>query len=459
MVVDVIILSNTVNNELFDILKQTVDSIHDSEIEHKFNIIVVESNKSVTSFFTHKLAQIRAKFVIPQVPKFNYNLYLNIGLRECKNDLVLISNNDVIYSKGWFTAIAKQFEIDPELMSASPVDRKWHRHSETLFSSLKEIHIGTRTSYEFTGWSFIVRRNIFDIIGNFDERFEFYYQDNDIVELYNAYKIKHGLCTSSHAHHLLSKSHGTIKEEDRKLCDMDYQHSIFKEKWNTRFIPKPYKRLSLLICTVNGRETFLERLKTRLKPQLTSEVEILVAKDNKELTIGKKRNDLIHNASGEYIAFIDDDDWVSEDYVKKILKATDSKPDVVGFNSIITFNGQTPRRVEITMKHKNWSHKMGTINGTPQPVTYYRCPNHLTPIKKSIALRILFPEMNDQEDRFYSLAIPSFAETETYIDDYLYFYDCRNPKRVNVDLSELLEELKLEKETVELAEKYIRINA
>lgn len=102
---------------------------------------------------------------------------------------------------------------------------------------------------------------------------------------------------------------------------------------------------------------------------------------------------------------------------------------------------------------------MGTIDGTPQPVTYYRCPNHLTPIKKSIALRILFPEMNDQEDRFYSLAIPSFAETEIYIDDYLYFYDCRNPKRVNVDISELLEELKLEKETVELAEKYIRINA
>jgi cellulose synthase/poly-beta-1,6-N-acetylglucosamine synthase-like glycosyltransferase len=459
MDVDVIILSNTTTNELFDILKQTVDSIHDSEPEHKFNVIVVESCKEISSFYTHKLSEIRAKFVIPQVPKFNYNLYLNIGLRECKNDLVLITNNDVIYYKGWFTSIAKQFEIDPELMSVSPIDRKWHRHTESIFSSLKELHIGTRTSYEFTGWSFIVRRKLFDLLGGFDERFAFYYQDNDWVEMYNSYNVKHGLCTSSHIHHLLSKSHGTIKAEDRNLCSMDFQHAIFKEKWNTRFVPKPYKRLSLLVCTVKGRENYLERLKARLKPQLTPEVEILVAKDNRELTIGKKRNDLIHNASGEYIAFIDDDDWVSENYVKEILKATDSKPDVVGFNSIITFNGKTPRRVEITMKHKNWSHKMGTIDGTAQPVTYYRCPNHLTPVKKSIALKILFPEMNDQEDRFYSLAIPSFAETEVYINDYLYFYDCRNPKRGEVGILELLEELKLEKVSVELAEKYIRINA
>jgi GT2 family glycosyltransferase len=459
MDVDVIILSNTTTNELFDILKQTVDSIHDSEPEHKFNVIVVESCKEVSSLFTHKLSEIRAKFLIPQVPKFNYNLYLNIGLRECKNDLVLITNNDVIYYKGWFTAIAKQFEIDPELMSVSPIDRKWHRHTESIFSSLKELHIGTRTSYEFTGWSFIIRRKLFNILGGFDERFAFYYQDNDWVEMYNSYNVKHGLCTSSHIHHLLSKSHGTIKAEDRNLCSMDFQHAIFKEKWNTRFVPKPYKRLSLLICTVNGRENYLERLKTRLKPQLIPEVEILVAKDNRELTIGKKRNDLIHNASGEYIAFIDDDDWVSEKYVEKILKATDSKPDVVGFNSIITFNGKTPRRVEITMKHKNWSHKMGTIDGSAQPVTYYRCPNHLSPVKKSIALNILFPEMNDQEDRFYSLAIPSFAENEVYIDDYLYFYDCRNPKRGYVGILELLEELKLEKVSVELAEKYIRINA
>ena len=109
MDVDVIILSNTTNNEMFDMLKQTVDSIHNSETEHKFNVIVVESFKEIKSVFKNRLSDIKAKFVITQVPKFNYNLYLNIVLRECKNEYVLISNSDLIYSKGCLKAIEKQF--------------------------------------------------------------------------------------------------------------------------------------------------------------------------------------------------------------------------------------------------------------------------------------------------------------------------------------------------------------
>ena len=462
MDVDVIILSNTVNEELFNILKQTVDSIHDSETNHKFNIIVVESCKDISSIFTYRLAEIRAKFVIPQVPKFNYNLFFNIGLRECKNDFVLFSNSDVIYKKNWFTSIAKQFEIDPKLMSVSPIDRKWHIHTEENFNSLKELYIGERVSYEFTGWSFVVRRSIFNILGSFDEQFSFYYQDNDWVEMYKLFNIKHGLCTTAHCHHLLSKTHSTIKPEDKQLCDYNYQYSILEKKWNKNSTPKPHKRLSILICTLDGRETFLERLKMRLKPQTTHEVEVLLSKDNGVLSIGGKRNALIESAAGEYIAFIDDDDWVSENYVEEILKATDSKPDVVGFNSIIYFNGKTPRRVEITLNHKKWDHKMGMIEGTQQPITYYRSPNQLTPIKKNIAKQIGFPnakEADAAEDVKYSHTIPSIAQTEVYIQDYLYFYDCRFPKVTNVKLPILLEDLKREKELVELAEKYIKLNA
>jgi hypothetical protein len=65
----------------------------------------------------------------------------------------------------------------------------------------------------------------------------------------------------------------------------------------------------------------------------------------------------------------------------------------------------------------------------------------------------MFPEVNDQEDKYFSLAVPSHANTETYIDDYLYFYDCRSPKRYNVPLEILLEELKSEKEIIERAQR------
>ena len=91
------------------------------------------------------------------------------------------------------------------------------------------------------------------------------------------------------------------------------------------------KTLSILIPTVVGREHLLERLRSVLNPQLTEDVEVIEQKDNKEISIGKKRQELLEKATGEYVVFIDDDDMISEDYVKSIIKALESEPDCVGF--------------------------------------------------------------------------------------------------------------------------------
>lgn len=426
MIVDTIILSNTVSEEHFKLLSDTVSSLHNSEEKIKFNVIVVESNKKIHEHLKERIKQINCEFVIPK-QKFNYNLFFNIGLRRCKSEYVLFSNSDVIYSKNWFSEIRNQFIKDPELSCACPTDRRWHRHDVSIFPDNQDAYYGYRTSYEFTGWCFVVKRQIFDIIGSFDERFEFYYQDNDFINVLEQYNLKNALVIKSEIHHLLSKSHNTIKAEDIKLCSMQYQHEIYQQKWNTTN-DKRYKRLSILICTLPERKHFLERVMHRLKPQLTNEIEVLISDENKDVPIGKKRNDLMNKAIGEYICFIDDDDWVSEKYIEKILKATDYKPDVIGFNSIITIDQQTPRRVEITLNHDNWDHKMGKINGEDHPVVYYRCPNHLSPVKRKIALNINFPEISNQEDKFYSLSLQNFCREEIYINEYMYYYDCRDDK-------------------------------
>lgn len=456
MEVDVIILSNTTNENLFNILKQAVNTLHESEKNYKFNVIVVESNKNLSSTFTTKLNEIRARFIIPKAD-FNYNLFLNIGIRESKSDYIVIANNDLIFYSNWFSEIVTQFNNDRELMSVSPIDRQWFRHSENIFNSSNEIYIGNKTSFEFAGWCFVIKREVLKALGSFDERFSFYYQDNDWVNLYNLHNIKHGLCTKSNVHHLLSKSIDILKGAEAKIYSMEFHHKIYADKWNKAGVKK-YKRLSVLICSLKNRENYLQRLISRLKTQVNHEVEVLISSDNGETLIGKKRNDLINQATGEYIAFVDDDDWVSENYIEQILRATDTKPDVVGFNSIYLLNGNNPKRVENTLKHKVWGQKDGIINNVSQPITFYRSPNHLTPIKKSIALKIMFPETSFQEDRYYSLAIPSFVETENYIDDYLYFYDCKTNKTPNIPAAELQRVLDYEKKYVELAESYIKMN-
>ena len=56
--------------------------------------------------------------------------------------------------------------------------------------------------------------------------------------------------------------------------------------------------------------------------------------------------------------------------------------------------------------------------------TYYRPPNHLNPIKRSIAIQFLFPEQNYGEDAVWSKAIErsELLQTEEWINIPYYFY-------------------------------------
>ena len=79
--------------------------------------------------------------------------------------------------------------------------------------------------------------------------------------------------------------------------------------------------LSILIPTMPKRLGLLKRLLNVLNPQVTDEVEILTHSDDGRIPTGRKRNDLIKQAQGQYVVFIDDDDIVADTYVSDILKA------------------------------------------------------------------------------------------------------------------------------------------
>jgi glycosyltransferase involved in cell wall biosynthesis len=173
------------------------------------------------------------------------------------------------------------------------------------------------------------------------------------------------------------------------------------------------KRLSLLVCSLESRQRELRRLKSCLQPQLTDAVELLVNIDRGQKTIGQKRNELLEEASGDYIAYIDDDDLVADDYVEKVLAATASEPDCCGMEGIITFNGENPRRFVHSLRYREWFERDGV---------YYRNPNHLSPVKRELALKIGFPDKNYWEDRDYSARLLPLLHREVYIDGPIYYY-------------------------------------
>ena len=177
-------------------------------------------------------------------------------------------------------------------------------------------------------------------------------------------------------------------------------------------------RLSILICTIPGRESSLETLLHFLYEQKTDEVEILVEKDNKKITTGAKRNILLKKAQGDYIAFVDDDDMVSNDYIPKILEAIKTNPDCCGIEGVISNSRRGwDRKFVHSIKHNKWFQDKRDGN-----VVYFRCPNHLSPVKRSLALKVMFPDITQGEDRIYSFALLKLLKTEVYINGPIYHY-------------------------------------
>jgi glycosyltransferase involved in cell wall biosynthesis len=186
------------------------------------------------------------------------------------------------------------------------------------------------------------------------------------------------------------------------------------------------KRLSILIPTLRSRAALLERLMAALKPQLNDSVEVLTELDSGEAAIGWKRNILVARSSAEYLAFIDDDDLVAEDYIPLVLAAIETKPDVVGFKGLMILNGDytAARRFHHSIQNRTWFDKDGA---------FYRTPNHLNPVRRELAVDTPFPPMlSFGEDRAYSDDLRPKLNTEVMIEDhpiYLYEYVPKKPGR------------------------------
>jgi glycosyltransferase involved in cell wall biosynthesis len=147
-----------------------------------------------------------------------------------------------------------------------------------------------------------------------------------------------------------------------------------------------------------------------------NEVEIIYSLDKGEVSTGEKRNKLLQAASGDYIAFIDADDWVPDYYVEEILKAIESGPDCVAINGTMTTDGEKEIAWMISKDFKN-----ETIFEAGIPF-YIRTTNHLAPVRRELALQVGFKDKKYQEDSDYAAALNPLLKTETKIDKPMYEY-------------------------------------
>lgn len=170
--------------------------------------------------------------------------------------------------------------------------------------------------------------------------------------------------------------------------------------------------LSILIATMPIRRDKLVNLRQVLDRQITPEVEI-ITDSSMNYNIGTKRNKLLALAQGKYVVFQDDDDLISSDYVAKILEACKADRDCIGISGVITTNGKQQMNWHISRDYQGWFERNNV---------YYRTPNHISPVKRELALLAGFPEVAFAEDYEYSMRLLPLLKSEIKIPGILYYY-------------------------------------
>ncbi len=225
--VDVIILSYAANDALRIMTETAVTSLMSSEdpARVKFNVVIIESNASLEPFqYPH------SRTLYPQA-SFGYNRFLNIGVRETQSDFVCLANNDLQFHRGWASAILAAADARRDVMSFSPMD-PW-LHEKLGFTELPEMILGYEKMKHFTGWCFVVRREIFEVISEFDERLEFWYVDDDYIETLRKHGLLHALVRDSKVDHLSGHTVSELSEE-KKAALTSAQWLYYDYKWNHR---------------------------------------------------------------------------------------------------------------------------------------------------------------------------------------------------------------------------------
>jgi glycosyltransferase involved in cell wall biosynthesis len=171
--------------------------------------------------------------------------------------------------------------------------------------------------------------------------------------------------------------------------------------------------LSILTPAIWNRES-AKFLAAAISEQIGSApVEHLVLFDNRARSIGAKRQALVDIARGQYLAFVDDDDDVSPDYVDRLLKAAQTGADVITFRQQAIYNGLESE------VHFGINNQDGPFN--PGGITL-RAPWHVCAWRRERVKDCLFAESNYGEDLAWCMQARRRARTARHIDAVLHTY-------------------------------------
>lgn len=178
--------------------------------------------------------------------------------------------------------------------------------------------------------------------------------------------------------------------------------------------------LSILIPSLPERVTaHLLPLWTKLQAQIaqyavSGQVEVCVFLDNRQRTTGEKRDALVQLSHGAYVAFVDDDDDVTDLYIPGLLQAIQRNPGV----DVVTFR----QRAIINGVEGICTFGLNNPNEQFSPHGFRRSAWHVCAWRGDLARRYRFPATAAGEDWAWARHLVIEAESSVHINEVLHVY-------------------------------------
>lgn len=183
---------------------------------------------------------------------------------------------------------------------------------------------------------------------------------------------------------------------------------------------------SVLIPSIFERMPKLQKLVGEFERQiqlfdLWDSVQIVSVVDNRKVSIGTKRQQVLNCSIGNYVAFVDDDDEVSNNYLFEVVNAIrNNDVDVITFDNCSIIEDHDPIIVNMRLRQEN--EQVRFEDGSDIPVVIRRAAWHTCAWRSSLAKTVNFPDLSYGEDWEWARQLNTVAKTEFHIPQVLHTY-------------------------------------
>ena len=354
-------------------LRQCINSVL-KNTKHPYNLIIVDDGNSL--IIKEYLRTIKSVRIITDKKNLGWFNSCNIGIENTENDVVLL-NSDTMVTKGWLEKMDRCAHSSYEIGMVNPLS------NNALFLSIPHSFVFNTIPAGFTvesfaglvselsecrypsiptglGFCLLIKREVFDCIGVFDEKFELDYgEGNDFCMRAKIKGYRVVCCDDAFVYHYGGKSLADSPDREvhrtRAAKNKNNPLSYLRKKLLTKIseISPEYRDKVSIIMPVYNSEKYLEEAINSVLGQSYSNFELIIVddgsidnslniarefakKDNRVTVIALKenqgfavaRNEGLKRARGEFITGMDSDDIMLPNAIKARVEFLNSHPEV-----------------------------------------------------------------------------------------------------------------------------------